>query len=137
MLIVSQQKYISKYVRRKKLKPNRVIKLPVFRTMFHPVAQKEWKCCICHRPIEKGKRYTHYIDRRVHEIIHSRFHDACFMMTEAYCLQRDRKEFMARSVRNWLINNHCKECGQGCQLYPCEKIMKWVKTKMKEFSKNA
>ena len=114
------------------MREDRVVKLPVFRTMFHPVAQKEWKCCICHNPVTIGERYTHYVDRRAHEIIHHRFHDNCFMMTEAYCAQRNKTSFAPRGVRTWFKSNLCKDCGKGCDLYPCSKIMAWAKVKLKE-----
>ena len=132
MYIIAQLVYIYKYVKCSDMRENRVIKLPIFRTMIHPVAQKDWKCCICRKNVTKGERYTHYVDRRAHEIIHYRFHDACFMMTEAYCAERGRTEFTPRYARQWFMNHHCKECGKGCDLAPCAKIMAWVKTKLKE-----
>ena len=114
------------------MRENRVIKLPVFRTMIHPVARKEWICCICKQPVALGERYTHYVDRRVHEIIHHRFHDDCFLITEAYCAQRHRREFKPGSVRSWLTNNHCKSCKEDCELHACPKILAWAKVKLKE-----
>ena len=117
------------------MKPDRVIKLPVFRTMFCPVAQKEWKCCICKEPVEIGKRYVHYFDRRVHEIKDYRFHMECFGIVEAYCAERKRNAFTPVTVRKWALNRFCMYCPNDCALHPCKRIESAIKTALKGVKK--
>lgn len=118
------------------MKPDRVIKLPVFRTMFCPVAQREWKCCICKEPIEKGHRYIHYFDRRIHEIKDYRFHIECFRIVEAYCKERKRTTFTPVTVRNWAIKRFCNECKNGCALHRCKPIESATKVILKKSQKS-
>lgn len=104
------------------MKENRVIKLPIFRTIMNPVARKEWKCALCKERVTLGERYIHYIDRRAHEIIRYRFHADCFTIVEAYCKTKQRTNFTPRTVQRWVMKNFCKPCGKECQLKPCAKM---------------
>ena len=109
------------------MRENRVINLPVFRTMFMPVARKEWKCNICKMPVEKNKRYVHYIDRRPHEIIRYRFHIECFSMVEAYCKEKNKTSFTPRTVQNWAKKTFCENCNEDCSIHNCKRIEGAVK----------
>ena len=105
------------------MREDRVIKLPVFKTMVVPVAQKAWKCSLCKQPVEVGKRYTHYINRKPHEIINYRFHNQCFSMVQAYCEEKRRATFTPRSVANWVRKKYCEPCGKdGCDIKDCKLI---------------
>lgn len=122
---IPQSKYICKYMR-----DDRVIKLPVFRTMVSPVARKAWKCNLCKTNVDIGSRYVHYIDRRAHEIISYRFHKECFAMVETYCAVRHRPTFTPRSVQNWANKTFCERCpkkDEGCKLNPCKRILTAIK----------
>ena len=112
------------------MKPDRVIKLPVFKTMFIPIARKAWKCNLCKERVEIGKRYTHYINRKPHEIISYRFHNECFAMVSAYCEEKHRSTFTPRSVANWIKTKYCEPCGkEGCNIKDC----KFIQTAIKYF----
>lgn len=105
------------------MKPNRVIKLPVFKTLIIPVARKEWKCNLCKERVEIGKRYTHYVNRRPHEIINYRFHNECFMMVMAYCNEKKRSTFTPQTVAKWIRSKCCDACGeQDCSIRECPKV---------------
>ena len=117
------------------MRPDRVIKLPVFRTMFCPVAQREWKCCICKQPIEKGRRYIHYFDRRVHDIKDYRFHMECFRIVEAYCKTRNRTAFTPITVRKWAMKEYCEKCHEDCELHNCNRIQSALKVILKKSRK--
>ena len=117
------------------MKSDRVIKLPVFRTMFLPVARKERKCCICKEPIEVGSRYVHYFDRRVHEIKDYRFHVPCFDIVTAYCKDTDRTSFSPATVRKWVKKTYCEPCGKECQVPYCRMIEASVKNILKRRKK--
>ena len=122
-------------MRKAKMKSDRVIKLPVFRTMFLPVARKERKCCICKEPIEVGSRYVHYFDRRVHEIKDYRFHVPCFDIVTAYCKDTDRTSFSPATVRKWLMRRFCEPCGKGCKTINCKLIESFAKNFSKQQKK--
>lgn len=124
-------KYITKQILtqvRGFMRNDRIIKLPVFRAMFTPVARKAWKCNLCKAPVEVGDRYVHYIDRRPREIISYRFHKDCFKIVEAYCQTRHRTSFTPRSVYSWATKAFCGRCQEeGCKLKPCAKIIAEIK----------
>ena len=90
--------------------------------MFNPVAQKAWKCSLCKEPVIVGKRYIHYIDRRVHEIINYRFHHECFGIVHAFCWAKQVTEFTPVKVRNWAKKEYCMKCGEGCTPHPCDRL---------------
>ena len=113
------------------MRENRVIKLPVFRTMFKPVARKPWKCDICKERVAEGQRYIHYIDRRVHKIIHYRFHDECFLCVTAYCKARKRSTFTPPTVRKWVKAEICSTCPTPCEKCRCKAIESACKLTMK------
>ena len=117
------------------MRPNRVIKLPVFRTMFQPVAQKAWVCNICKQPVEIGRRYVHYIDRRTHEIINYRFHSECFGLVEAYCKAKGKTSFTPTTARNWAKKTFCDMCKEQCPYPRCKGIESAVKTILKGIKK--
>ena len=117
------------------MKPDRVIKLPVFRTMFRPVARKEWKCDICKKPVEIERRYTHYIDRQPHKIINYRFHNECFGIVVAYCMDKDVTIFTPTKVRNWAHKRFCERCKNECQLHRCKRIENALKRIAREHKK--
>ena len=118
------------------MRENRVIKLPVFRALFNPVARKAWKCNLCKMPVNVEERYVHYIDRRPHEIINYRFHNECFMIVEAYCKERNRTSFTPRTVANWATKTFCMNCTKECTFHPCKRILIAVKTTLRK-KKNA
>ena len=112
------------------MKENRIIKLPVFKTMFAPVAQKAWKCDLCKQPVEVGNRYIHYINRKVDRIINYRFHRECFKMVEAYCEAKEETEFTPRKVMNWIRKELCKACeklSNDCNPKECKRIAVAIK----------
>lgn len=114
------------------MKP-RVIKLPVFKTMFMPVARKAWRCNLCKQRVEVGKRYVHYIDRRPHEIINYRFHHECFAIVTEYCRDRKRPNFTPRTVNNWVRKKYCEPCGkEGCSIRDCALIHAATKNRKKK-----
>ena len=118
------------------MKPNRVIKLPVFRTMVCPVAKRERKCAVCKGTIETGTRYVHYFDRRISEIKDYRFHMECFGIVEAYCAEKKRTSFTPVTVRNWAIKTFCNTCKNDCPFHCCKRIESAVKTKLKGVKKS-
>ena len=105
------------------MRPDRVVKLPVFRTMFFPVAQKAWKCDLCKEPVEVEKRYVHYFDRRTHEIINYRFHRECWDIVQAYCLSNKVQTFTPLKARNWVKREFCVHCPNECAPHPCNQLM--------------
>lgn len=110
------------------MKDDRVITLPVFKTMVTPVALKAWKCDLCKEPVEVGERYTHYVNRKPHEIIHYRFHTECFHMVMAYCEANKKANFTPRTVANWVRRKFCEGCnGTDCTIHECKKIRSWLK----------
>lgn len=113
------------------MRENRVIKLPVFRTMFQPIARKEWKCHLCKETVEVGKRYIHYIDRQPHKIISYRFHIGCFGIVMAYCAEKHRKNFTPITVRKWAEKTFCEPCKEECSLHPCDRITAKTKAVMR------
>ena len=113
------------------MKADRVIKLPVFRTMFTPVARKAWKCSLCKTPVEIGDRYVHYIDRRAHEIVNYRFHKTCFNMVEAYCIMTKSTSFTPSKVRNWVKKAYCED--ENCAVFPCKKLESVMSVILKKF----
>ena len=119
------------------MRENRVIKLPVFRTMFLPVARKAWKCNICKKSVEIGRRYVHYIDRQPHKIINYRFHPECFKMVEAYCTVNSKTSFTPTTVRNWLKKTYCEPCKEECELHPCKKLESVISVILKKSQKDA
>ena len=117
------------------MRPDRVIKLPVFRTMVRPVARKDWKCNICKERVTIGERYTHYIDRRAHEIINYRFHNECFGIVEAYCTERKRTSFTPQTVRKWALKTFCESCKEDCPLHACTMVNEGVKKILRNVKK--
>ena len=109
------------------MKQNRVITLPVFKTIVKPVAKAEWTCALCKQPIDKGMRYTHYFNRKPHEIIDYRLHNECFDVVIAYCAEKHRTTFTPRSVANWVRTKFCNDCKMGCGKLRCKKIEASVK----------
>ena len=115
------------------MKPDRVITLPVYRTVISPIARKEWKCDLCKQPIKVGERYAHYFNRKPHEIISQRFHSDCFAMVMAYCAEKKRGTFSPRSVVTWIVNKFCVPCGQAnCNVGNCDKLKAFAKFFKKE-----
>ncbi len=110
------------------MRDDRVITLPVFKTMVVPVAQKAWKCSLCKDPVKVGERYTHYINRKPHEIINYRFHNECFAMVTAYCAETKKTTFTPKTVANWVSKKFCEVCGKGeCKPRECPKILVAIK----------
>ena len=110
------------------MRSDRIIKLPVFKTMVVPVARKAWKCHLCKQPVEVGKRYTHYVNRKIDKIINYRFHNQCFMMVNAYCREKKRTSFTPQSVAKWIRQKYCEPCGkEGCNIKDCMKILAAIK----------
>ena len=117
-----------------RMRKDRIIKLPVFRTMVIPIARKAWKCSLCKQPVSIGERYIHYIDRRTHEIVRYRFHYDCFEIVKGYCVAKERTSFTPRSVQNWALKAFCENCPEkdiGCKLGPCKRILTAIKYKRK------
>lgn len=118
------------------MREDRVIKLPVFRTMFKPVARKAWKCDICKELVDVGDRYIHYIDRRPHKIINYRFHTECFQTVIAYCALNKRSSFTPITVRNWAKKTFCTRCTKECSMKDCKHLYSAMKVKVREMKRN-